>query len=131
MAANATTTSITEFNKDICDVINDHLSQKESMKKMTEEIAVLKNIIKNNIKPATDFKYFKNWMRNEIIEEYRNAGIDDEEIMDPRGHIMYNMMNEILEEFREIEHDKEKIEEIKNKEINKEIRMIDDILNSI
>lgn len=120
-----------EFNKDICDVINTHLDQEESINKMKNEIIVLKNIIKNNIKPTTDFKYFKNWMRNEIIEEYRLAGFDDEEIMNPRGYIMNNAMTEILEEFREVEHNKEEIERIKNKDINKELRMIDEIIKSI
>lgn len=121
--------SIKDFNGDICEVINGYLSQKEDLKKMKEENAMLKKIIKNNIKLTTDFKYFKNWMRDEIIEEYKLAGVDEKEIMEPS--FMYKMTSEILEEFREVEHDHKQIEIIKNKEINKELRMIDEIIKSV
>lgn len=118
------------FKEDIQEVIKGFLDQKEAMNKMEEEMKVLKTVIKKNMKPTTDFKYFKNWMWNELIQEYRNDGFEDEEIMAPCGYIMQEMMNKILEKFREIQNDKEKIEEVKNKEINKEFRMIDEVIGS-
>lgn len=118
------------FNEDIQEVIKEFLDQKKAMNKMEEEMKVLKIVIKKNLKPTTDFKYFKNWMWNELIQEYRDDGFEDEEIMKPCGYIMQEMMDKILEKFREVKNDKEKIEEIKNKEINKEFKMMDEVIGS-
>ena len=120
--------SIADFNKDIFEIFDNYLNQKDVIEKLEKQVTIMKNILKKNVKSTTDFKYYKTWRWNQLVEEYKENGFEDEEINKPLGWIMLEIVEKINNEFKIAKNDEEKMKECKNAECNKHHKLIDELL---
>ena len=122
------------LNTDATEHLTKFLCQRQELQKLQEletQNTMLKNLLRDFTKPPTDFLFYKNYRKIEMVQEYEDDGYELEEIEDARNWILHSMMDTILQEFKELKRTpdyKDRIADIKNKDVNAHLKLLETVL---